>query len=100
MKKKYFAIGVVLGFLVVSFWPLKNLIFSSSLWKKHLIILTNEAEARPCGGFVTAFGEVSLFPSQIWLKNSYAMQPFSFGENKPPLNSVALEKKFWDLESI
>lgn len=63
----------------------------------HLILFTNEFEARPCGGFLTAFGVFSIIPFKYELKNAYHFKENSFGEAKPPLDNVASELKFWDL---
>lgn len=94
--KKSLGIGFIL-LLFITLWPVKKILFSSFLFKPHLLILTNEAELRPCGGFVTAVGEFQIIPPKIWLKNSYALAPFDFGKVQKPLNLVADRQKFWDL---
>ncbi len=57
----------------------------------------NEAEARPCGGFVTAIGEVRILPLKMELKNVYTLADKSFGTAQAPLTMVAQDVKFWDL---
>ena len=83
-------------FLVLSLWPLRSFLTPGFLLSKHLLIFTNEAEARPCGGFVTAVGTFQVFPPHITLKNSYALAE-PLGPAEPPLTKVAEEKYFWDL---
>ena len=93
---KYF-LYAILVYLIFVIWPIKGFLRPSFLFGNHLMIFTNEAEARPCGGFVTAFGEVSLFPSKFYLKNSYSLEDAHFGLTTFPLSRVAEKRQFWDL---
>ncbi len=98
-KRKYirYIFGLFLIYLLFVFWPIRGFL-SPSFWTgSHLILFTNEAEARPCGGFVTAFGTISLFPPHLNLKNSYYFEKNSFGLATFPLSRVSLKKQFWDL---
>lgn len=97
LKKIWFWLGILLVFLGICAWPIRWAFTPSFLTQTHLVLLMNEAEARPCGGFVTATGEVRLFPLKISLQNSYALTDKSFGIAQPPLDMVASEMKFWDL---
>ncbi len=87
---------LVIYFLIVA-WPLRNFISNGFLRGRTLILFTNEAEARPCGGFVTAFGTVEFFPPKIVFKNSYALSEKTFGPASPPLDRISETKNFWDL---
>lgn len=93
---KYF-LYAILAYLIIVIWPVKGLLMPSFLFGNHLVIFTNEAEARPCGGFVTAFGEVSLLPPKFNLKNSYYLEDAHFGLTTFPLSRVAEKRRFWDL---
>ncbi len=97
LKKWWLWLGLIVLFGIVCVWPIRWAFTPSFLTQTHLILLTNEAEARPCGGFVTAIGEMRLFPPKINLRNVYALTDKSFGTAQPPLNMVAKEVKFWDL---
>jgi hypothetical protein len=97
LKKWYLWIGLLVLFLGICAWPIRWAFTPSFLTQTHLVLLTNEAEARPCGGFVTAVGEVRLFPPKISLQNAYALADKSFGTAQPPLDKVAKSVKFWDL---
>ena len=97
LKKWYLWIGLLVLFLGICAWPIRWAITPGFLTQTHLVLLTNEAEARPCGGFVTAVGEVRLFPPKISLQNAYALADKSFGTAQPPLDKVAKSVKFWDL---
>lgn len=97
LKKWYLWIGFIVLFLGICAWPIRWVITPGFLTQTHLVLLTNEAEARPCGGFVTAVGEVRLFPPKISLQNSYALADKSFGTAQSPLDKVAKNVKFWDL---
>ncbi len=81
---------IALGFLSLC------LISPINPFTRHLVILTNEAETRPCGGFVSAYGTFRVFPPQLELKNSYTLNQ-SLGKAPTPLSKVAQELHFWDL---
>ena len=97
LKKWWLWLGLVVLFALVCAWPVRWAFTPSFLTQTHLVLLTNEAEARPCGGFVTAFGEVRLLSPKVKLQNVYALADKSFGIAQPPLDMVAKEVKFWDL---
>lgn len=98
-KRKYlrYILVLCLAYLLIVLWPVRNFLMPSFLFGKHLVLFTNEAEARPCGGFLTAFGTASLFPPKFELKNSYHFEKASFGLAMFPLSRVAERKQFWDL---
>lgn len=91
---------VICGLLVL-FWlvlgPVAGWLWPGNWWGTNLIVLMNENEARPCGGFVTAYGVAKLPFGPKGLQNSFAFPPVSLGENSLPLRQVAVERKFWDL---
>ena len=91
------AIGLILIWAVVCIWPVRWALTPSFISQTHLVLLMNEAEARPCGGFVTAYGTARISPTKLELKNIYDLKEFTYGESLPPLNKVAPELKFWDL---
>ncbi len=66
-------------------------------WGQSLVVLMNENEARPCGGFVTAYGVVNVPFGGVELNNSFAFPAVDLGLNQEPLRQVAREKRFWDL---
>ena len=66
-------------------------------WGQSLVVLMNENEARPCGGFVTAYGVVNIPVGGVELSNSFAFPPVNLGLSPEPLNRVSAEQKFWDL---
>lgn len=78
-------------------WPVTWAMTADFLTGRHFVLLTNEAEARPCGGFVTAFGEAQIFPPKFSLQNAYALESHTFGMAPDPLGKVADDWKFWDL---
>ncbi len=98
-KRKYirYGFGLFLVYLLFVLWPIRGFLRPSFWSGQHLILFTNEAEARPCGGFLTAFGTVSLFPPKLKLKNSYHFEKNSFGLANFPLSRISLKKRFWDL---
>lgn len=87
---------VLLFYVFVVLSPVLRMV-PSFLSGTHLILFTNEFEARPCGGFLTAFGSFSLLPLRYELKNVYHFKEKSFGKAIPPLDKVSSELKFWDL---
>ena len=64
--------------------------------KTNLIILTNESELRPCGGFATAFGIFRGFPYKLEIKNIYQFKSLSSSPHKKLVNITNTEN-FWDL---
>ena len=87
---------LVAVYVVVSLWPLRDLAINGFLSGRTLIVFTNEAEARPCGGFVTAVGEVQLFPPVVRFRNAYEVNT-DLGEATFPMNRVSKMQNFWDL---
>ena len=91
-------IGVLLLLYVgVVAWTLRDFIGTGFLAGRTLVLFTNEAEARPCGGFVSAYGTVRVFPPSIDFHNSYDLGGQNFGLATPPLDKVSATKNFWDL---
>ncbi len=88
---------VLLIYTLITIWPVWEFLRYDFLTGKHLIIFTNEAEARPCGGFVTAVGTFRVSPFELEFKNVYAFENKGLGEAEYPLTKVASEKMFWDL---
>ncbi|MBT7772142.1 hypothetical protein HN713_00380 [bacterium] len=84
-------------FLLATSWPVRKLLSPKFLTDQPLILLTNEAEARPCGGFLTAFGELKFLPPSVSFQNVYALSDLSFGAAPLPLREISSELKFWDL---
>lgn len=96
-KKKIFLGFIVLAvfYLALVLWPIKGLV-GPLLNGKTLIVFTNEAEARPCGGFASAYGVASVFPPRVELKNVYALAGKSFQPSQYPLSLVSEKQNFWD----
>jgi hypothetical protein len=97
LKKTWLWLGLIVLFFCVCAWPIRWAFTPKFLTQTHLILLTNEAETRPCGGFVTAIGEARILPLKMKLRNAYALADKSFGTAQAPLNMVAKDVKFWDL---
>lgn len=85
-----FLLGLILG-------PNLKWLSPTRWWGESLLVLMNENEARPCGGFVTAYGVLKLPFGGIELKNSFAFPKVDLGLSPVPLNRVSVEQKFWDL---
>ncbi|HEY5714368.1 MAG TPA: hypothetical protein VIT68_03380 [Candidatus Gracilibacteria bacterium] len=93
-------IFIVVAYAAIITWPLKFLWSSPSrLFQENLVIFFNEAETRPCGGFVTAFGTFRGIPAKYDLKNAYEFQGIDFGDAPEPLKRVSKKLNFWDLGS-
>lgn len=92
-----YAIGLILVWAIICIWPVRWALSPSFATQTHLVLLMNEAEARPCGGFTTAYGTVRVFPTKFSLKNVYELSEISYGTPLPPLDKIAPELKFWDL---
>jgi len=97
LKKKWFWLTLLVIFLGNIIWPVRSLFSANFLFNTHLVVLTNEAELRPCGGFVTVYGRVRILPPKIELKNVYALKNAEFGEAPDPINQVSNKMRFWDL---
>lgn len=87
---------LVFLWLAVVLWPMKSFLLPSNWWGDSLIVVMNDNEARPCGGFATAYGELRLPIFKLKVNNSYALDA-DLGEALPPLDQVANRLKFWDL---
>lgn len=83
-------LGLILGPNLKWFNP-------SRWWGESLIVLMNENEARPCGGFVTAYGVAKMPFGGVELNNSFAFPDVDLGSAKVPLDRVANTQNFWDL---
>ena len=90
----FFSFILVLGLII---GPNFKWLSPSRWWGESLVVLMNENEARPCGGFVTAFGVVDLPFGGVSLSNSFAFPLVDLGPSPEPLSQVAVEQKFWDL---
>jgi len=98
LKKKWFWLALLIIFAGNVLYPVRNLLTSADfLFNTHLLVLSNEAELRPCGGFVTAYGRFRVFPPKLELKNVYALKNAEFGEAPDPINKIADKLRFWDL---
>ena len=102
MKKKLkrtFQIILLLVVLFIGFtlWPMKSFVRPKYLLHRNLILITNEFEARPCGGFLTAYGIARVWPFVFEVKNAYSLEQTRFGAVEFPLNRIADQKNFWDL---
>jgi hypothetical protein len=95
-RKKTVLLTIIIVFLISVLWPVKFILAPQFLFGRTLVLFTNEAEARPCGGFLSAFGSVKFFPPEFEMKNSYAILD-SFGEARIPLRKISNKKNFWDL---
>lgn len=93
---RWISVGIAFVFFGWLFFPLRSIMPAGFLFESHLIAFTNEAEQRPCGGFLTAFAEVSFFPPRLILKNSYDLNHTSLGEAPEDLKTVTNQLYFWD----
>lgn len=97
LRKKWFWLTLLVIFLGNVIWPVRHLISAKFLFNTHLVVMTNEAELRPCGGFVTVYGKVRILPPKVEIKNVYALKNAEFGEAPEPINQVSDKIRFWDL---
>lgn len=88
---------MIAAWLIYTIWPIGSFFSLTFLGQKHLIIITNEAEQRPCGGFITAYGELSFFPPQLTFHNSYERSETISDTFPSPLQTVTQALHFWDL---
>lgn len=93
----YSVLAVLFVWFICIVWPLRGLINVGFLTHTHLVVLTNESEARPCGGFVSAYGLVRAFPPKVHLFNAYTLDAYDLGPALPPIDQVAQRMKFWDI---
>lgn len=94
------ALGIGLALIIlailITLAPLKDYVFKGFFLGKTLIVITNENEARPCGGFATAFSEIQFFPPSLKLQDIYSLKK-SLGKAEFPLTKVSKNLHFWDL---
>ncbi len=86
-------------FVLYLLWPLIALFGVGGLLSQavdqHVIMLVNEYEARPCGGFVTAVAEVSLLPPTFSVRNSFTFAD-PLGPPHPLLAPLNPQQTLWD----
>jgi len=100
VQRRYWVWGglsVIILYLLFCLWPVRGFFTPRFLFGKTLVIFTNEAEARPCGGFVSAFGEVRGVWPHFKLTNVYALADHPLGPAPAPLDRIAKDQFFWDL---
>lgn len=95
-RRKLLILGLIALLLFLA-GPTAKWLWPTNWWGTSLIVLMNENEARPCGGFVTAYGTIKLPIGGATLQNSFAFPPVNLGQNTQPLRAVSVERKFWDL---
>ncbi len=83
-------------FMFFVLYPIRNILNFSLFNGKTLIIFINEAEARPCGGFITAIAEIKLLPPKLKLENVYKLNK-RLDVAQYPLNKITTDLYFWDL---
>lgn len=96
-------LGIIFGLLFICYLSLGGLRFFANNYlrltffhKDYLIVLQNNYEARPAGGFITGYGEVSAtmgFISDISFHNSYEIDTDSYVT--PPYPHEELLKNEW-----
>ncbi|MCF7905885.1 DUF4012 domain-containing protein [Candidatus Gracilibacteria bacterium] len=99
-QRMFFAkliILVIILYLGSIAWIARDFLRTGIFTGRTLVLFTNEAEARPCGGFVSAYGLVRLFPPSVAFRNSYDLAGHDFGPAEPPLDQITETKNFWDL---
>jgi len=87
---------VVLWWLLSVLWPVKSLLLPQNWWGTSLIVVMNDNEARPCGGFATAYGELKLPLFKLNIGSTYRLDK-DLGPAPAPLDQVSDRLKFWDL---
>lgn len=97
MKRGLITGAVLLAaWLLYSFWPVRWGLNWPLLRHTHLLVVTNENESRPCGGFATAVGTMRLLPPALDLQNSYAYNA-DLGESPEPIKAVSERLHLWDV---
>ncbi len=86
----------VLGYLLFTAWGLRGFVRPSVLFGNHALVIMNNAEARPCGGFITAVGEFRVLPPRVTAQNIYNLPQKSLGEPHPRLKAINTTKNLWD----
>jgi len=89
---------LILVFVWLAFviWPIKGFLLPQHWWGQSLFVVMNDNEARPCGGFATAYGELSLPLFNLNIGSTYELNA-DLGEAPEPLNQVSDRLYFWDL---
>lgn len=74
-----FIIVLFLPLLQIIFGPMRTFVFDSGrlVGNRYLVLLQNEAELRPAGGFLSAFAvvETGLFRPKVTIADAYAVSP-------------------------
>jgi hypothetical protein len=96
-------LGIILGIFLIFYLCMGQLRFFANnylrlafLHKDYLIVLQNNYEERPSGGFVTGYGEVSAtmgFPGDISFHNSYEIDTDTYV--MPPYPHEEMLKNEW-----
>jgi hypothetical protein len=96
-------LGIIFGLFLICYLSLGDLRFFANHYlgltffhKDYLIVLQNNYESRPTGGFVTGYGEVSTtmgFISNISFHNSYEIDTSSYVT--PPYPHEEMLKNEW-----
>lgn len=96
-------ISIILLLLFGLYWSLGGLRFFANHYfgltffsKNYLIVLQNNYELRPGGGFITAYGDLSTFmgwPTELSFKNSYDISSSTY--ITPPYPHEELLKNEW-----
>jgi hypothetical protein len=90
-------IGLMSSWFIYTSWPIWSFFSVSFLGQNHLLVITNEAEQRPCGGFITAYGELSFLPPRLSFHNAYELpDPVNIALPNP-LQAVTKTMHFWDM---
>lgn len=89
-------IGLFGIWFIYSIWPIWSFFSPTFLFESHLLIVTNEAEQRPCGGFITAYGTLSFLPPNLSIHNAYSIGQQSLGPAPEKLRTVTDNLYFWD----
>lgn len=104
-SKRYIKKGALGALLFIFVWgvisilPLWRMFRPGWLFQRHLVVIMNEAEARPCGGFITAYGVIEPWKLSGEMNNSYTMAGQSFGVSPDIMNDFVPELSFWDLST-
>ncbi len=81
---------------LIALWPVKTFLWPGHWWGNSLIVVMNDSEARPCGGFATAYGVLRLPIFKLDVGSTYDLDT-DLGENLAPLKQVSERLHFWDL---
>ncbi|PID70734.1 hypothetical protein CSB37_01460 [bacterium DOLZORAL124_38_8] len=96
VKNYFFWIGIVFIFFGSVLFPVKNILFSKLWFSNTIIIFSNEAEQRPCGGFFSVIGEAQNFPFDLTFKNIYQLPKLKKLPVPYKLKSITDTYNFWD----